>query len=187
MRCCTVAAGRRASIGRKQKRLVKRCWSLPYWLCARRRFAVALKIDRPNSRALCRARGRSSPAVVTRRGMKELTGALTLRRAQPSARQRPRSRCHAIVRFYSTRCNGWKMEIGPSIPRVFTDIVAIRPFPEDILARRTKRTMKKAKKIRQLDTQQRHKLRIAAKKLRYASEFRPPVCRPSGEEASDWF
>ena len=30
MRCCTVAAGRRASIGRKQKRLVRRCSSLPY-------------------------------------------------------------------------------------------------------------------------------------------------------------
>jgi CHAD domain-containing protein len=47
----------------------------------------------------------------------------------------------------------------------------IERFAADILARRTKRTMNKAKKIRQLDTQQRHKLRIAAKKLRYASDF----------------
>ena len=31
--------------------------------------------------------------------------------------------------------------------------------------------MKKAKRIRQLDSQQRHKLRIAVKKLRYAGDF----------------
>jgi CHAD domain-containing protein len=41
----------------------------------------------------------------------------------------------------------------------------------DIFARRTKTITKKAKKIRELDSQQRHKLRIAVKKLRYASDF----------------
>jgi CHAD domain-containing protein len=35
----------------------------------------------------------------------------------------------------------------------------------------TNKAMKKAKRIRQLDSQQRHKLRIAVKKLRYAGDF----------------
>jgi CHAD domain-containing protein len=39
----------------------------------------------------------------------------------------------------------------------------------DIFARRTKTITKKAKKIRELDSQQRHKLRIAVKKLHRAT------------------
>ena len=41
----------------------------------------------------------------------------------------------------------------------------------NVLARRTKKITKQAKKLRELDPQQRHKLRIAVKKLRYASIF----------------
>jgi inorganic triphosphatase YgiF len=45
----------------------------------------------------------------------------------------------AIVRFYSTRCNGWKMEIGPSI-RGFMDInpsnVSPRIFSRGVLRER---------------------------------------------------
>jgi triphosphatase len=44
-------------------------------------------------------------------------------------------------------------------------------FAADILARRTSKAMKKARKLHELDTQQRHKLRIAIKKLRYGSDF----------------
>ena len=47
----------------------------------------------------------------------------------------------------------------------------IERFAADILARRTKNATKKAKRLRELDTRQRHKLRIAVKKLRYASDF----------------
>ena len=47
----------------------------------------------------------------------------------------------------------------------------IERFAADILARRTKKAMNKAKKLRELDTRQRHKLRIAMKKLRYAGDF----------------
>ncbi len=41
----------------------------------------------------------------------------------------------------------------------------------DILARRTKKVGKKAKRLRKLDSEQRHKIRIAIKKLRYACDF----------------
>ena len=44
-----------------------------------------------------------------------------------------------------------------------------------MLTRRTKKATKKAKKLRKLDARQRHKLRIAIKKLRYAGDFFGPL------------
>jgi triphosphatase len=105
-----------------------------------------------------------------RRGMKELTGALTLRRAAAfgkakAAVESPRYRSLLLDTLQWLENGDWAKH-----PR-FYGHRPIERFAADILARRTKRTMKKAKKIQQLDTQQRHKLRIAAKKLRYASDF----------------
>ncbi len=48
---------------------------------------------------------------------------------------------------------------------------SIGGFAERELARRRRKVVKKGKKLHALDARQRHKLRIAAKKLRYASEF----------------
>jgi triphosphatase len=106
----------------------------------------------------------------TRRGMKELTGALTLRRAAAfgkakAAVESPRYRSLLLHTMQWLENGDWAKH-----PRSYGHR-PIERFAADILARRTKRTMKKAKKILQLDTQQRHKLRIAAKKLRYASDF----------------
>ena len=47
----------------------------------------------------------------------------------------------------------------------------MKKFAAKVLARRTKKVKKRAVTLRQLDPQQRHKLRIAVKKLRYASDF----------------
>jgi triphosphatase len=47
----------------------------------------------------------------------------------------------------------------------------IERFAADILGQRTKNATKKAKRLRELDTRQRHKLRIAVKKLRYAKDL----------------
>jgi inorganic triphosphatase YgiF len=47
----------------------------------------------------------------------------------------------------------------------------IERFATKVLASRTKKAKKKAGKLRQLDPRQRHKLRIAIKKLRYGSDF----------------
>jgi CHAD domain-containing protein len=44
-------------------------------------------------------------------------------------------------------------------------------FAATILAKRSKKVVKRACKVAELDPQARHKLRIAAKKLRYACEF----------------
>ena len=47
----------------------------------------------------------------------------------------------------------------------------IERFVAKVLGRRTKKAKKKAGKLRKLDPRQRHKLRIAVKKLRYGSDF----------------
>jgi CHAD domain-containing protein len=48
---------------------------------------------------------------------------------------------------------------------------AVELFAADILARRTQKARKKPKRLRELDTRERHKLRITIKKLRYAIDF----------------
>ena len=47
----------------------------------------------------------------------------------------------------------------------------IREFAEAVLSRRTKKVLKKAAKLESLDPHRRHRLRIAIKKLRYATDF----------------
>lgn len=47
----------------------------------------------------------------------------------------------------------------------------VKAFAADVLRRRSKKLVKKARRIGELDAAQRHKLRIASKKLRYAAEF----------------
>jgi CHAD domain-containing protein len=47
----------------------------------------------------------------------------------------------------------------------------VREFASEVLTSRTKKILSKIRKLRQLDAQRRHKLRIAIKKLRYATEF----------------
>ncbi len=51
----------------------------------------------------------------------------------------------------------------------------ISVFAADQLTRRWRKLRKKHKPLAQLDAPSRHKLRIQAKKLRYAVEFSPPV------------
>jgi hypothetical protein len=108
----------------------------------------------------------NSDMAAPRRGMKELTGALTLRRAAAFGKAKAAvesPRCCSLLLDTLRWLGKWRLRFYGHRP--------IERFAADILARRTKRTMKKAKKIRRLDTQQRHKLRIAAKKLRYGSDF----------------
>lgn len=46
-----------------------------------------------------------------------------------------------------------------------------RAFAQDELQRRTRKIIKRVRKLEQLDARRRHKLRIAVKKLRYGREF----------------
>jgi triphosphatase len=106
----------------------------------------------------------------TRRGMKELTGALTLRRAAAfgkakAAVESPRYRLLLLDTLQWLETGDWAKHGR------YYEQRSIERFAADIFARRTKTITKKAKKIRELDSQQRHKLRIAVKKLRYASDF----------------
>jgi inorganic triphosphatase YgiF len=47
----------------------------------------------------------------------------------------------------------------------------VKPFAVDLFVRRTKKTKRRAKKLRKLNVRERHKLRIAIKKLRYTIYF----------------
>lgn len=110
---------------------------------------------------------RAAPAT---RGMKELEEVLASRRAAAFAKAKavldsPR------YNFLLLDTLQW-LEIGDWAKR--SRRYGNRPierFAADILARRTKRVTKKAKRLRELDPRRRHKLRIAVKKLRYASDF----------------
>ena len=109
-------------------------------------------------------------ATPARRGMKELAGALTLRRdaAFGKASAAVESRRYRSLLFDTLQ---W-LETGDWAKHArYYKQRPIEQFTADIFARRTKTITKKAKKIRELDSQQRHKLRIAVKKLRYASDF----------------
>jgi triphosphatase len=108
--------------------------------------------------------------AATGRGMKELADALTSRPTAAFGKAKaavgsPRYRSLLLDTLQWLENEDWAQHARcyghPPIER----------FATEVLARRTKKAMKNAKKIRQLDTQQRHKLRIAAKKLRYASDF----------------
>jgi triphosphatase len=48
---------------------------------------------------------------------------------------------------------------------------AIAPVAADILKRRARKVIKKSKRLKELDAAQRHRLRIAVKKLRYGCDF----------------
>ena len=88
---------------------------------------------------------------------------------QPSLGRNELSPRHVVVLFCSIRCNGLRMEKARR-SRLSTRR-PIERFAADIFERRTKKAVKKAKKLRELDARQRHKLRIAVKKLRYAGDF----------------
>jgi inorganic triphosphatase YgiF len=110
---------------------------------------------------------RAAPAT---RGIKELGDELASLRTAAFAKAK------AIIdsaRYRSLLLDTFQwLELGDWARRVhrFRDR-PIERFAADILARRTKNAIRKAKWLRELDTRQRHKLRIAVKKLRYASDF----------------
>ena len=110
---------------------------------------------------------RAAPAT---RGMKELEDALASRRAAAFAKAKavidsPRYRSLLLDTLQWLEVGDWARR-----SRRFRDR-PIERFAADILTQRTKNATKKTKRLRELDTRQRHKLRIAVKKLRYANDF----------------
>jgi CHAD domain-containing protein len=109
-------------------------------------------------------------ATPAKRGMKELTAALASRRNAAFARAKravasPRYRSLLLDTLQWLEDGEWVRRSRRSTQR------PIERFAADILERRTKKAVKKAKKLRELDARQRHKLRIAVKKLRYSGDF----------------
>jgi triphosphatase len=110
---------------------------------------------------------RAAPATP---GMKPLEEALALRRAAAFAKAKA---VVASPRYRSLLLDTLQwLEVGDWVKRSrrYRDR-PIERFAADILARHTKKVRKKAKRLQKLGTRERHKLRIAVKKLRYASDF----------------
>jgi len=114
--------------------------------------------------------GPLSRAALAQRGVKELQDALASQRAAAFAKAKaaidsPRYRSLLLDTLQ------W-LEIGDWVKRSrrYSDR-PIERFAADVLARHTKMVRKKAKRLPGLGARQRHKLRIAVKKLRYASDF----------------
>jgi triphosphatase len=109
-------------------------------------------------------------AAGAKRGMKELAAALASRRQAAFGRAEaavasPRYRVLLLDTLQWIENGDWARRSRRSGQR------SIERSAEDILSSRTEKARKRAKKLRELDARQRHKLRIAVKKLRYASEF----------------
>jgi len=104
------------------------------------------------------------------RGMKELEGELAFRLA--AAFGRAKDAVNSLrYRTLLLDTLQW-LEIGYWARRARRYRVrSVERFAAHVLARRTKKAMKKAKSLRKLDSRHRHKLRIAIKKLRYATDF----------------
>jgi triphosphatase len=105
-----------------------------------------------------------------KRGMKELARALASRRhaafdKAKAAVASPRYRLLLLDTLQWIESGDWARRSRRSGQQPIERCAA------DILGSRTKKAMKKAKKLRELDARQRHKLRVAVKKLRYGSDF----------------
>ena len=106
----------------------------------------------------------------TKRGIKELAVTLSSERAAAfdkakNAVESPRYRYLLLETLRWLEDGDWERRSHDHGDQ------RIERFAADILARRAKKAIKKAKKLGELDARDRHKLRIAIKKLRYASEF----------------
>jgi triphosphatase len=117
-----------------------------------------------------RAVGPMRRAAPAKRGMKELGDALASRRAAAFVKAKavvesPRYRSLLLDTLQWLEIGDWAKR-----SRHYRDR-PIERFAAEILARRTKKVTKRAKRLHELNTLQRHKLRITVKKLRYASDF----------------
>jgi CHAD domain-containing protein len=109
-------------------------------------------------------------AAPSKRGMKELGGALAMRRAAAFVKAKtavdsPRYRSLLLDTLQWLEIGDWAKR-----SRRYRDR-PIELFAAEILARPTRWVTKRVKRLHELNTLQRHKLRIGVKKLRYASDF----------------
>jgi inorganic triphosphatase YgiF len=102
-----------------------------------------------------------------RRGVEAAQGAATGRATQAIRSQRYTDSLLKLLRWFEAR--GWRDQpVSKQSSRLMAPIGKIAPA---LLQRRYRQAMKRSKRFAALDPAQRHKLRIALKKLRYLSEF----------------
>ena len=109
-------------------------------------------------------------AAPAKRGLREFAGELAGRRTvafqnAKDAVDSPRYRSLMLNTLQWIEAGDWAKRARARGDR------RVKRFAADILTRRTKKAMKKGDNLQELDARQRHKLRIAIKKLTYSSEF----------------
>ena len=129
-------------------------------------LAPAREIDVYERNKIAPLRG----TVAAKRGMQELSDTLSVQRRSNSDRAATavassRYRSLLLKTLQWLEDGDWARRWRSRGPR------RIERFAAKILARRAKKAMKTAKKLRKLSARKRHKLRIAVKKLRYATDF----------------
>ncbi|WP_342611436.1 CHAD domain-containing protein [Burkholderia ambifaria] len=70
---------------------------------------------------------------------------------------------------------GWRAEMSDEQRAAIMQ--PAKPFAADVLSRRHRKLIKRGKRLADLDDHRRHRARIAAKKVRYATEFFASLCR----------
>nr|WP_249185693.1 CHAD domain-containing protein [Burkholderia ambifaria] len=70
---------------------------------------------------------------------------------------------------------GWRPEMSDEQRAAIMQ--PAKPFAGDVLRRRHRKLIKRGKRLADLDDHRRHRARIAAKKVRYATEFFASLCR----------
>jgi triphosphatase len=101
------------------------------------------------------------------RGVEEAQSAATERATQAIRSQHYTDSLLKLLRWFEAR--GWRDQpVSRQSARLMAPIGEVAPA---LLQRRYRQTMKRSKRFATLDAEQRHKLRIAIKKLRYLSEF----------------
>ncbi|QDM25673.1 CHAD domain-containing protein [Tardiphaga sp. vice304] len=110
-------------------------------------------------------------AAPAKRALKEFSAELAVQRTNAFAKAKDavnstRYRCLLLDALQWIEAGDWAKQ-----PSIASGHPRIEQFAKDVLTRRSKKAMKKANEFEQLDPHQRHKLRIAIKKLRYSTDF----------------
>jgi len=101
------------------------------------------------------------------RGVEEAQGAATERAAETIRSRRYTDSLLKLLRWFEAR--GWRDQpVSKQSSRLMAPIGEVAPA---LLQRRYRQARRRSKRFRTLDPGERHKLRIALKKLRYLSEF----------------
>ncbi len=120
-------------------------------------------------------------AAPNRAGMAELRGLVDAARSDSWRRCSAHASSGEFTRFLldlaaAAETRVWRQGVEPM--QIATFVQPAEEFARVVLDKRNRKARKRARRLADLNTSQRHRLRIALKKLRYAAEFFLRRCSP---------